>query len=67
MSKFCYTCFFYFFLQLLLITSKTIPQAWTPDTLHNRLKETYLHQNNPNYKQNLHYMKNIMFLLIYFS
>ena len=54
MSKFYYTCFFYLFLQL--ITSKTIPQAWTPDTLHNRLKETYLHRNNPNYKQNLHYM-----------
>ena len=56
MSKHNFIYIFYFFLQISLIVSKTIPQAWTPDTLHNRLKETYLHKNNPNYKQNLQYM-----------
>ena len=52
---------FFFIIQIILISSTTIdpknnPQKWTPDTLYERLKETYLHPNNPNYKQNLQFM-----------
>ena len=32
------------------------PKSWTADSLHQRLKETYLHPNNPDYKRNLQYM-----------
>ena len=52
---------FCFIIQIILISSTTLdpknhPQKWTPDTLNKKLKETYLHPNNPNYKQNLHFM-----------
>ena len=52
---------FNFMIQFSLINSSSIdpvnnPKSWTPDTLYNRLKETYLHPNNPQYKQNLQYM-----------
>lgn len=52
---------FYFLFQLSLINSASVdpvtnPKSWTPDTLYKKLKETYLHQNNPNYNTNLKYM-----------
>jgi uncharacterized membrane protein YgcG len=47
--------------QIFLINSASVdpvdnPQSWTPEALYNRVKETYLHPNNPNYKRNLNYM-----------
>ena len=61
MSKSNLILVFCFLFQIILISSTTIdpknnPQKWTPDTLYQRLKETYLHPNNPNYKQNLNFM-----------
>ena len=51
----------YFILNFFLIHSSSVdpvnnPKSWTPETLYSRLKETYLHPNNPNYKRNLQYM-----------
>ena len=61
MSKANLIFVFCFLFQIILISSTTIdpknnPQKWTPDTLYARLKETYLHPNNPNYRQNLNFM-----------
>ena len=52
---------FNFIIQIFLIKTSSVdpvnnPKSWTPDTLYKRLKETYLHPNNPNYKRNLQYM-----------
>lgn len=51
----------YFILNFFLIHLSSVdpvnnPKSWTPETLYSRLKETYLHPNNPNYKRNLQYM-----------
>ena len=61
MSKTNLIFVFCFLFQIILISSSTIdpknnPQKWTPDTLYARLNETYLHPNNPNYRQNLNFM-----------
>ena len=63
MKMFPKTFIFLYFLifQIFLINSSSVdpvdnPQSWTPEALYNRLKETYLHPNNPNYKRNLNYM-----------
>ena len=55
------TAFLFVVLNFILIHSSSVdpvdnPKSWTPETLYNRLKETYLHPNNPNYKRNLQYM-----------